>query len=56
MLDALHRKSGDPDQKNMILAALLLLFVIVAGPTTAIFTGFFDNLAALESAVGRRLR
>jgi len=31
---------------NMGLAALLLLFVIVAGPTLAIFTGFFDNIAA----------
>ncbi|HET8727844.1 MAG TPA: BCCT family transporter [Alphaproteobacteria bacterium] len=29
---------------NMALAALLLLFVIVAGPTLAIVTGFFANL------------
>jgi BCCT family betaine/carnitine transporter len=31
---------------NMVLAALLLLFVIVVGPTVAILTGFFGNLAA----------
>ena len=31
---------------NMILAILLLVFVIVAGPTAAIATGFFDNLVA----------
>ncbi|UJZ95866.1 BCCT family transporter [Photobacterium damselae subsp. damselae] len=31
---------------NMGLAALLLLFVIVVGPTLAIFTGFFDNIAS----------
>ncbi|MEQ8966138.1 MAG: BCCT family transporter [Azospirillaceae bacterium] len=31
---------------NMVLAALLLLFVIVLGPTVAIITGFFGNLAA----------
>ena len=31
---------------NMGLAAALLLFVIVAGPTLAILTGFFDNLLA----------
>ncbi|MFC7705609.1 BCCT family transporter [Plastorhodobacter daqingensis] len=31
---------------NMGLAALLLLFVIVAGPTVAVATGFFDNLLA----------
>jgi BCCT family betaine/carnitine transporter len=31
---------------NMGLAALLLLFVILAGPTLAILTGFFDNLLA----------
>ncbi len=31
---------------NMVLAALLLLFVIIAGPTLAILTGFFDNLGA----------
>ena len=31
---------------NMILAALLLFFVIVAGPTLAIATGFFGNLVA----------
>jgi len=31
---------------NMILAGLLLLFVILAGPTLAIATGFFSNLAA----------
>ncbi len=31
---------------NMVLAALLLLFVIVVGSTTAILTGFFQNLLA----------
>ena len=31
---------------NMILAALLLFFVIAAGPTLAIATGFFGNLVA----------
>ncbi|PWV98767.1 BCCT family betaine/carnitine transporter [Hoeflea marina] len=29
---------------NMVLAALLLAFVLVVGPTMAIFTGFFHNL------------
>jgi len=31
---------------NMVLATLLLLFVIFAGPTLAIASGFFSNLAA----------
>lgn len=31
---------------NMGLAILLLLFVIIVGPTLAIITGFFDNLGA----------
>ncbi|SEF62622.1 BCCT family transporter [Marinobacterium lutimaris] len=31
---------------NMILAVILLVFVIVVGPTLAIATGFFHNLAA----------
>ena len=31
---------------NMTLAALLLLFVIIVGPTLAIVTGFFANLGA----------
>lgn len=31
---------------NMGLALALLLFIIIAGPTTAILTGFFDNLLA----------
>ena len=31
---------------NMALAAILLLFVILVGPTLAILTGFFKNLAA----------
>tara|TARA_R110000764_G_scaffold193904_3_gene279200 strand:- start:27485 stop:29155 length:1671 start_codon:yes stop_codon:yes gene_type:complete len=34
---------------NMVLAILLLGFVIVVGPTLAIATGFFDNLAAYVS-------
>ncbi|MBC7283434.1 BCCT family transporter [Hoeflea sp.] len=29
---------------NMVLAALLLVFVLLVGPTLAIFTGFFHNL------------
>ncbi|OCW57714.1 BCCT family transporter [Hoeflea olei] len=29
---------------NMVLAALLLVFVLLVGPTMAIFTGFFHNL------------
>lgn len=31
---------------NMSLEGLLLLFVIIAGPTVAILTDFFDNLLA----------
>ncbi len=31
---------------NMVLAALLLIFVILVGPTTAILTGFASNLVA----------
>ena len=31
---------------NMVLAALLLVFVILVGPTLAIMTGFVDNLGA----------
>ncbi|MDP4536527.1 BCCT family transporter [Alkalimonas collagenimarina] len=45
---------------NMTLAALLMLFVIIVGPTVAILTGFFSNLAAylqhlpaLANPVGR---
>ena len=45
---------------NMGLAALLLIFVIVVGPTVAILTGFFENLLAyaeylipLSNPVGR---
>lgn len=45
---------------NMLLAALLLLFVIFVGPTLAIFTGFANNLAsylqhlpALSNPIGR---
>lgn len=33
-------------QVNMGLAALLLLFVIVVGPTTMILSGFFENLGS----------
>lgn len=47
-------------QINMTLAALLLLFVIIVGPTLAIVTGFFGNLwaylqhlPALANPVGR---
>ncbi|MFN7004283.1 MAG: BCCT family transporter [Roseinatronobacter sp.] len=36
---------------NMVLAALLLLFVIVVGPTLAILTGFFGNLGAYFSEI-----
>jgi BCCT family betaine/carnitine transporter len=45
---------------NMVLATLLLLFVILAGPTGEIISGFFGNLAAyveylpaLSNPVGR---
>ncbi|MFQ8432159.1 BCCT family transporter [Amaricoccus sp. W119] len=45
---------------NMVLAALLLLFVILAGPTLSILTGFFRNLVnyfeylpALSNPFGR---
>ncbi|ELB2228294.1 TPA: BCCT family transporter [Vibrio parahaemolyticus] len=31
---------------NMILAAMLLFFVIIVGPTMAILMGFFDNIAS----------
>jgi BCCT family betaine/carnitine transporter len=31
---------------NMVLAAVLLLFIIVVGPTLAILTGFFSNLGS----------
>lgn len=33
-------------QLNMVLAGLLLLFVIIVGPTLLIATGFFENLVA----------
>lgn len=36
---------------NMGVAAVLLLFVIVVGPTLAIFTGFFSNLGAYFSNI-----
>ncbi|MDF1791322.1 MAG: BCCT family transporter [Thalassobaculaceae bacterium] len=45
---------------NMILAFLLLMFVIIVGPTMAILTGFFSNLVAyleylpaLSNPIGR---
>ncbi|MBR9827917.1 MAG: BCCT family transporter [Oceanospirillales bacterium] len=45
---------------NMILAVLLLVFVILVGPTLLLLTGFFDNLTAyltflpeLSNPVGR---
>jgi BCCT family betaine/carnitine transporter len=45
---------------NMALAAILLLFVILVGPTLAIVTGFFDylgaylmNFPALSNPIGR---
>ncbi|AGB83274.1 choline/carnitine/betaine transport [Serratia sp. FGI94] len=31
---------------NMMLAALLLLFIVIVGPTLALLTGFFSNLAS----------
>ena len=47
-------------QINMALALALLLFIIIAGPTLAILTGFFDNLGAylqylpaLSNPIGR---
>jgi BCCT family betaine/carnitine transporter len=36
---------------NMMLAAALVLFVVLAGPTLAILTGFFTNLGAYASAL-----
>ncbi|EGU31945.1 choline/carnitine/betaine transporter [Vibrio ichthyoenteri ATCC 700023] len=36
---------------NMGVAAVLLLFVIVVGPTLAIFTGFFENIGAYLSNI-----
>ncbi|WP_324030389.1 BCCT family transporter [Pantoea sp. JZ2] len=33
-------------EANMILAGLLLLFIIVVGPTLILFSGFFSNLAS----------
>ena len=36
---------------NMGVAALLLVFVVVAGPTLAIFTGFFENIGAYLSNI-----
>jgi BCCT family betaine/carnitine transporter len=36
---------------NMMLAAGLLLFIIIVGPTIAILTGFFANLAAYAEYV-----
>ncbi|WP_045210526.1 BCCT family transporter [Desulfonatronovibrio magnus] len=45
---------------NMTLAALLMLFVIIVGPTLAVLTGFFSNmvaylqhLPALANPIGR---
>jgi len=45
---------------NMVLAALLLVFIIAVGPTLEIITGFFSNLAAyveflpsLSNPIGR---
>ena len=45
---------------NMVLATILLLFIIIVGPTLAILTGFFENLfaygrevVALSNPVGR---
>ncbi|MBS9807896.1 BCCT family transporter [Vibrio alginolyticus] len=36
---------------NMGLAALLLLFVIVVGPTIAILTGFFENIVSYVAKI-----
>ena len=45
---------------NMVLALLLLLFIVIVGPTLAILTGFFSNLGsylvnlpALSNPIGR---
>ena len=45
---------------NMVLAAALLLFIVIAGPTLAVISGFFhnlvaygENLLALSNPVGR---
>ncbi|EKO3454545.1 BCCT family transporter [Vibrio fluvialis] len=31
---------------NMVLAAILLLFIVIAGPTVGILSGFFENIAS----------
>ncbi len=36
---------------NMVLAAILLLFVILVGPTLSILTGFFGNIGAYFSEI-----
>lgn len=47
-------------EANMVLAGLLLVLVVIVGPTIAILTGFFDNmwqyaknLPALSGVIGR---
>jgi BCCT family betaine/carnitine transporter len=38
------RASSVLSEINMVLAGLLLVFVLLVGPTVAILTGFFHNL------------
>ena len=46
VVSGLHSGVKRLSEINMVLAALLLLFVIIAGPTLAILTGFAQNLAS----------
>src|SRR5690606_29043578 len=36
---------------NMVLAALLLLFVVLTGPTVVILSGFFENLVSYAKSL-----
>ena len=49
VLSGLEKGVKRLSELNMGLAILLLLFIIIAGPTLAIITGFFDNLGAYLS-------
>ncbi len=60
VLAGLHAGVKRLSEVNMILATALLLFIIIAGPTLAILTGFWQNLwayvqqlPALSSPIGR---
>lgn len=49
VLSGLEKGVKRLSELNMGLAILLLLFIIIVGPTLAIITGFFDNLGAYLS-------